>query len=202
MSWEHGETIVRREVLNDGRPWSAAMVYVVEDSDDALVTYLPGGTTFGFLDGEFPSPNGQHPWNHGSRRWEGHGTLMVQPPGEEHAVWHFWDGPDRSFTCWYVNFQEAFRRTPIGYDTQDLELDIVVPPNGSWVFKDRERMAEHVARGRYSSDQVERVLALGDELARHLDAGARWWDESWSRWRPDPSWSPVALPPGWADVPT
>lgn len=178
MGWKPGEVIVRREVLNDGRPWLAMMVYVVEDSDEQLVTYLPGGTEFGFLDGQFPTCNGLHPWNHGTRRWLGHGTLMVQRNGEGHAVWHFWDGPDRTFQWWYINFQEAFRRTPIGYDTQDLELDIVVPPNGPWTFKDRELLADHVERERYSADQMDRVLALGDELGAQLDAGRRWWDEN------------------------
>lgn len=55
--------------------------------------------------------------------WAGHGCLMVQRPGEHHAVWHFWDGADRRFSHWYVNLQTAFRRTAIGYDTQDLEVD-------------------------------------------------------------------------------
>lgn len=202
MSWEPGEPIVRREVLNDGRPWLGAMVYVVEDSDDQLVTYLPGGTEFGFLDGQFPTRSGQHPWNHGSRSWEGHGTLMVQRPGEDHAVWHFWDDPNRSFQCWYVNLQEAFRRTAIGYDTQDLELDIVVALDGSWAFKDQELLAEHVERGRYRAEQVDEVLTLGHELSAKLEAGKHWWDDAWSRWRPETSWSPIPLPPGWADVPT
>ncbi len=67
--------------------------------------------------------------------WD-HGVLMLQRPGEAHAVWHFWDGPDRDFTCWHLNLQAPFRRTPIGYDTQDLELDLVVSPDGSFVLKD------------------------------------------------------------------
>jgi predicted RNA-binding protein associated with RNAse of E/G family len=127
---------------------------------------------------------------------------MVQMPGDDHALWHFWSGPDREFSCWYVNIQEAFRRTPIGFDTQDLELDIVVPPDGPWEFKDQELLAEHVQRGRYTAEQVERVVALGDSLAAELDADRRWWDEKWSTWTPDPSWGPVDLPPGWQSVPT
>jgi hypothetical protein len=201
MAWECGDVIVRREVLNDGRPWLAMTVYVVEDSDDQLVTYLPGGSEFGFLEGEFPTADGLHPWNRDDRRWEGHGTLMVQRPGDEHALWHLWTGPDRALQCWYVNLQEAFRRTAIGYDTQDLELDIVVSPDGTWAFKDRELLAGHVEIGRYTAQQMDRVIALGDALGAQLDAGHRWWDETWSAWTPDPSWRAVPLPPGWTDVP-
>jgi hypothetical protein len=203
VTWAYGEAIVCREVLNDGRPWLAKTVYVVEDTAEQLVTYLPGGTALGFLEGDFPTPTGRHPWNRAEiNRWQGHGVLMVQKPGDDHAVWHFWDGPDREFECWYVNLQEAFRRTPIGYDTQDLELDIVVPPDGSWKFKDQELLAEHVQRGRYTTEQVERVVELGDRLGAELDAGRRWWDEHWSTWTPDVSWGPVDLPPDWQRVPT
>jgi NAD(P)H-flavin reductase len=49
-----------------------------------------------------------------------------------HAVWVFWEGASRDLAGWYVNIQEPFRRTSIGFDTQDLELDIVIEPDGSW----------------------------------------------------------------------
>jgi len=133
-------------------------------------------------------------------RWTGSPESSTQ--NQRQALWHFWSGPDREFDSWYVNIQEAFRRTSIGFDTQDLELDIVVPLDGAWEFKDRDLLDAHVARGRYTEKQVDRVLALGDELGAELDAGHRWWDEKWSTWTPDPAWRPVALPPDWKSVPT
>lgn len=203
MAWTWGEPVVRREVLNDGRPWLGAMVFVVEDSAEQLVTYLPGGTELAFLGGRFPTHSGRHPWNRAEvNRWQGHGVLMVQRPGDDHALWHFWTGSERGFDHWYVNIQEAFRRTSIGFDTQDLELDIVVPLDGRWEFKDRDLMDEHVRLGRYTADQVQAVLALGDELAAALDRGRRWWDEKWTTWAPDPTWLPAPLPHGWTSVPT
>jgi hypothetical protein len=45
-----------------------------------------------------------------------------------HAIWVFWHGPQREFRGWYVNLQEPFRRTSLGVDTQDLELDILIAP--------------------------------------------------------------------------
>src|SRR5688500_8704277 len=107
--WNHGDLIVRREVLGlapaaiappepapvwFGRPWMAVPAYVVEDTDDALVTYLAPEAEFGFPEGEWPNPGGRPPWSD-RRGWSGHGTLMVQRPGEHHAVWHFWTGPER-----------------------------------------------------------------------------------------------------------
>lgn len=143
--WEPGQLIVRREVLGlghdfhpsprpdwYGRAWEALPVFVVEDTDEHLVTYIPEGAEMGFVDGEWPTPDGKHPW-HRRTHWQGHGCLMVQRPGDPYAVWHFWDGPDRDFTCWYINLQADHRRTEIGYDTQDFELDFVVFPGGDWL---------------------------------------------------------------------
>ena len=131
MGWRRGQIVVRREIWR-GTPWLAAPVVVVEDAPDLLATYLPEDARFAFP----PSADGRpHPWS-GRGSWEGHGVLMLQRPGEAYAVWHFWDGPNRRFSGWYVNLQEPFRRTSIGYDTQDLELDVWIPVDGTWRFKD------------------------------------------------------------------
>ena len=93
---------------------------------------------------------------------------MLQRPGEMYAVWVFWKGPDREFDCWYVNLQEPFRRTDVGYDTQDLELDIVVSFDGSWVLKDDEVLELRVREGRLSEEQVG---AVRSEARHRRDRG-------------------------------
>jgi len=99
-----------------GKPWLGTIVFVVEDTPDLLASYLPEGSPFIFPDGEWPG-DGRHPW-HGRGVWEGHGVLMLQRPGESYAVWHFWNGPGRRFGGWYLNLQEPFRRTAVGYDSR------------------------------------------------------------------------------------
>ena len=59
----------------------------------------------------------------------------------------FSDGDDRKFARWFLNLQTAAVRTPIGYDTQDLELDIVVFPGGSHMLKDTEMVPDRVSEG-------------------------------------------------------
>jgi hypothetical protein len=198
--WSYGDVVIRREVLAldpiprhgtsavwHGEAWEWLPVVVVEDSPDQLVTYIAPGTKFGLPAGNWPSPDGKHPW-HDKASWSGHGCLMVQRPGDHHAVWHFWTGPDRDFACWYINLQTAFRRTADGYDTQDLELDIVVTPEGSWTVKDQDLLADRVREGRYTAELSEWIMRLGDELAGRLEAGERWWDPRWAEWAPDPAW--------------
>lgn len=208
--WKPGDVIVRREVLAlnpdglpppedvawAGRPWLAVPVYVVKDSPDALATYLATGTEFGFSSGDWPIAGGVHPRSR-QGTWEGHGTLMVQAPGEDYAVWHFWMGEERTFQCWYLNLQTAFVRTELGYDTQDLELDILVFPDRSVVVKDRDVLDVRLEEGRFTPDVHARILEVGALLTNRLEAEGPWWDLSWADWVPDPSWVSPTLPDGW-----
>lgn len=196
MVWRRGEIVVHREVWR-GRPWCACPVVVVEDSPDLLVTYLPEASPFAFP----PSADGRpHPWA-GKRAWRGHGVLNLRRPGEAYSVMHFWDGPDRRFAGWYLNLEEPFRRTSIGYDTQDLELDVWIPADGPWRFKDVELLAERVRDGRYTEEQAEATRALGREIGAMLERGERWWDERWATFVPEPGWRAPTFPPGWEDAP-
>ena len=151
--WSEGDVVLRREVLNDGRCWCQFPVRVVQDNDELLATYIPVGAEFDFPPGEWPIEGGRHPWD-GKERWEGNGVLMLQRPGEAYAIWVFWFGEERAFRGWYVNLQEPFRRNGRGYDTQDLELDIVVPVEGPWEWKDDELLDVRVAEGRFTPEQA------------------------------------------------
>ena len=209
--WAPGDVVCRREVLGLGGPadddqvvdasvervWFGLPVHIVEDTGDVLVSFIAPGAEFGFVDGRWPTSDGRHPWQDRTR-WEGHGCLMVQRADEEHAVWHFWGGPDRSFVCWYINFQARARRTTIGYDTQDFELDIVVFPDGRWLFKDRDVLDERVASGQLTRSVVDRVLRAGDQMAADLDAGRHWWDPRWATWTPPSEWHDASLNSGWS----
>jgi hypothetical protein len=186
-TWSRGQVILRREVLNDGRAWLEVPVVVVRDEPELLATYIAEGTSFSFPAGEFPTPDGRHPW-HGRESWEGNGVLMLQRPGEAHAIWVFWTGAERAFRGWYVNLQEPFRRTEQGYDTQDLELDIWVPLDEPWEWKDDDVLDERIHEGRYTEEQVAATWVEGRRVAAELDAGCHWWDDAWANWRPDPAW--------------
>jgi predicted RNA-binding protein associated with RNAse of E/G family len=128
-------------------------------------------------------------------------VLVLRRRDEAYSVWHFWDGPGRSFAGWYLNLEEPFRRTSVGYDTQDLELDVWIPVGEPWRFKDEEQLAERVREGRYTEEQAAAARALGDELGAMLDRGERWWDERWASFVPDPAWRAPVFPSGWTEAP-
>jgi hypothetical protein len=195
-----GSLITRREI-NWGRPVIAWPVYVVRDDDELLVTYTPTGAPFSYASGDYSVQLQHHPW-WPKTAWVGHGTLMLQRPGDRYAVWLFWERPGRTFACWYFNLQDPFRRTPIGYDTEDHELDLVQRVDGALSFKDVEAFEELTRLGRYSPARAVGIRELGNELAATINAGAGWWDADWSRWTPPTTWrDPPAVRDDWAEVP-
>lgn len=193
--WERGGVVVRREILNDGTCWFELPVIVVVDEPDLLATFIAPGAPYAFPPGPGRLPS-EHPW-YGRTHWQGHGVLTLQRPQAMDAVWVFWEGDQRELSGWYVNFQEPFRRSPFGYETQDLELDIWIPREGSWQWKDDELLELRIEQGRYAPEQVAATRAEGARVAAELDAGRRWWDESWADWEPDPSWVAPAFPDGY-----
>jgi hypothetical protein len=201
VSWAPGDVIVRREVWQ-GRPWLANPLYVVEDTDDLLVLYQPEGSPWGFGPGDdWPTATGRHPY-HGRTAWVGEGPLGLHRPGDPYAVWAYWRRPGREPWGWYVNIQMPFRRTEIGIDSLDLELDLLVSPTYEVTPKDEEHVFESASLGRFSRATGERIHALGEQLAGEIRTGPRWWDDAWSRWVPPVEMRRApALDPGWLDAP-
>ena len=174
-------------------------MYVVRDTPELLALYMPVGSPIGFGPGSWPTPTGRHGWNAGPDTvWLHNDVLQLHRPGDAYSVWTFAPGQKRSDQGWYVNLQDAFRRTSIGIDTLDHELDIVIDADGSWAFKDIDELHESVALDRFTATEVAEILALGDRLGTIIDAGAQWWDERWKHWSPQPEWAvPLELSEGW-----
>jgi hypothetical protein len=187
VSWQHGELVVRREVLNDGRCWLELPVRVVQDDDELLATYIFSGSPLRFPPGPWPIAGGLHPWS-GKQAWRGNGVLMLQRPGDAYAVWVFWSGAARAFHGWYVNLQDPFRRRGDGFDTQDHELDIWIPGGGRWELKDDELLDVRVQEGRFTAAQAEGFRAEAGRITAMVDAGEQWWGEEWAAWSPPTHW--------------
>lgn len=197
--WDFGDVVSRREVkgfdpLGDADPstpwfdkaWIEVPARIVHDEPTSLAIYVAAGTEFHFPAGEWEAGK-THPWR-ANGSWQGHGTLMVQDPAEHHSVWHFWAGDDRSFACWYINIQTALRRGDRFVDTQDLELDIIVWPDGRWEFKDWELLDTRVDEKAFTPALADWIRDYGTALGERLDADGPWWDTSLTTWTPPDGW--------------
>src|SRR5881227_2050043 len=51
-------------------------------------------------------------------------------------------------------------------------------------LKDDELLDQRVREGRFTQDQARAIRAEAARVTAELDAGRRWWDDSWAEWRP------------------
>ncbi|OLB64681.1 MAG: hypothetical protein AUI10_10050 [Actinobacteria bacterium 13_2_20CM_2_72_6] len=134
--------------------------------------------------------------------WQGPGVLKLTPPGVAYSVWWF-RKPDGRFAGWYVNLEEPAVRWDdgdvAGIDMVDQDLDIWVPPDRSWQWKDEEEFVERLAfPDHYWVSDEAAVRAEGRRVVKLIEAGEFPFDGTWCDFQPDPQWTvPAALPPGW-----
>jgi hypothetical protein len=175
-------------------------VTVVRDDPDLTALYWPAGTPEK-LPEERVSPQqllSTEQVRLVDRVWVDTDVLMLATPGAAHAVYAMWEEGRTGFRCWYVDLQEPLRRTPIGFDTMDHLLDIVVSPDRSeWRWKDEDEFEEAVAIGVFSRDEARAIRAEGERVIRLLETGASPVCEGWEHWSPPPEWGIPGLPVGW-----
>jgi hypothetical protein len=129
-----------------------------------------------------------------TRAWDTTFVVWRTAFGAAHALGHFWNAETGCFLGYYVNLQAPLRRSELGFDSLDYQLDIVVEPNGVWRWKDEDELAEAVAVGVYSASEAAAVREEGERVIASLPDVL---PTGWEGWRPDPSWPLLQLPNGW-----
>ncbi len=204
--WSPGDGVVLREVRRQ-HVWSAKPVTVVRDGPDLVALWIAPGTRW-----KRPQqPDGGRvgvvdvltdAWVLADAVWTGGGALALQVPAAAHALLGFWGEGHEEMLYWYLNLQAPLRRTPLGFDTLDHILDVVVAPDRrSWSWKDEDAFAEARARGLVGGAAARAIRAEGERALARLLAGQPPYAPGWERWAPDPTWEVPRLPPGWDATP-
>jgi hypothetical protein len=195
-----GTPVIVREVWQ-GAVWTVRTFKVVQDQPGLIALYQPAGVPWKrpySLDGR-PLRLPDQPWElrDGALPED---ALRLIVPGEAHSTLLIW--PKRwDAMCWYINLEEPFRRTPIGFDFMDQTLDIVVAPDmSSWRWKDEDEFDEAQANGIFSPDQARAIRLEGERALARLLAREPPFDERWENWRPDPAWPVPTIMAGWETV--
>ena len=190
---EPGEVAVFR-FIRFGKVRHTSPRIVVRDDEDVVVLYLPVGTP-----AKLPAHDGRpirgqadRHWDLLDQNWHTSSLLTVIPCGRAHCIDLLWEGRNGAFAGWYVNIQEPIRRSRLGFDTDDLILDITVQPDGSWQWKDEDELEEAIGLGRFTEEEAREIRAEGDRV---LDEQP--WPTGWESFRPDPRWELPELPAGW-----
>ncbi len=153
--------------------------HVVADRDDLLALHIPRGSIY-------------KRWARGAAGRElvddvwRRDVLRLMFPGQHHSIWLFWsDDDERAFSAYYVNMEEPFRRTPLGVDTNDHTLDVMVTPEHEWRWKDAEQMAERVEQGVFSAEFAAAVQAEGERVIEVIERRGSPFSDGWEQWQPD-----------------
>jgi protein associated with RNAse G/E len=126
--------------------------------------------------------------------------LIFLEPEKYYSTLLFWDHEADRFSCYYINFQVPFRRSRCGFDTLDLDLDIVIDPHYNWKWKDIEDYQDGIREGGIRDEWVTGVEQAQADVFERIHNRRYPLDGSWLGWRPDPAWAPPNLPERWRIV--
>ena len=168
---------------------------VVEDTAELVSLWLPAGTPT--ILSRPIVPGQPRPWLEGEYKlvdsvWDRWNQLMLMVPGQWRATWVWWT-PDWEFLGWYVNLEEPFRRTPLGFDARDLWLDVVADAERRWRWKDEDELERVIEHGLLSEAVAARARAEGEAAIADIERGAWPFTDNMRDWRPDPTWPTPTL---------
>lgn len=170
---------------------------VVQDDPDQTALFLPGRVLCGMPIGddgiELRLPD--RSWHHEIRPRAAQPILSFAWPETPYAVLQ-WVEDERP--VWYVNLEDPIARTPIGFDTVDHALDVIVEVDGSsWRWKDEDELEHAIADGLFTEEEAVGFRRWGERARDRIVAREPPFDRDWSGWRPDPGWPLPELPEGW-----
>lgn len=208
--WQTGDHCVYRGIA-DNRVWSAQSVIVVKDSPDETILLQEPGSQCVVPEGYWrwhakvrDYSNGTR-WdeakaeqiNHRAYLWHTNRILMFLEPEKFYSCWLLWNQRTDEFIGYYINFQLPFWRTRMGFDTLDLDLDIVIEPSHEWRWKDEEDYRMAVESGGILPEWAQGIEQSYDEVFERINHRLHPLDGYWLDWRPDPAWKPPVLPDDW-----
>ena len=194
--FEPGDEVVLRYITRFGSGVGMTWPFtVVRDDADLVALYIPAGSTFMRWDTSVP---GRRELVEGEWRRD---VLRLMFPDKGYSIWLFWEGEGRPFTTYYVNFEEPFRRTAVGFDTNDHTLDIMVKPSLEWEWKDRPEFEALIANGHFSAEFGESVEAAAQEVLGLIARREAPFSAGWETWTPPGDWRRPELHARWRDEP-
>jgi hypothetical protein len=201
-----GEAVVLRYVTTDGRIEMCWPCRVVEDTDDVVALFIAGGSPYKAGPKRTAAEKRRHPrapFPPDEYVWR-YDTLRLMQPGTAHSVSIFWGGDQsgaRMLLKYFVNLEEPFRRTAVGFDTQDHTLDVEVAPTLAWRWRDENELANHVAEGFYTAELAAAARAEGERAIDAIERREHPCLRAWPDWQPPASWQRPSFVAGWDSTP-
>ena len=210
-TWKQGDTIALRGIYDHHVSYIQSALVVHDRSEEVALVVLPGAECAapeGYINGKHGSSGRWDRWNAYRKgnwnmqryAWRTNRLLILLQPEKYYASYYFWKDDIDQFLCYYVNFQLPFRRSNIGLDSFDLELDIIIEPTYEWRWKDVDDYQKGIEQGIFLKEWIQEIETAKQEVFDQLATRAYPYDGAWLNWMPNPDWSPPNLPPDWDKV--
>lgn len=206
----HGDHIVVRTVTG-GKIRYATCAYAVSDRDDQIAFFLPQNRAYSKVTkGTQVTPRKDRELALRKELLEGQWELINNKPNptpvlilSQPSQWFSIDlkpiGLGNSYTPCYVNFQRPLSRTQVGFDSDDLCLDLKLNTSTKrWDVKDTVDYQERIDLGMYSTQEQESIEASRKFALSLIEAGKAPFDGSWAKWQPALDWRDFPLPHNWS----
>ena len=129
--------------------------------------------------------------------WHTNRFLILLEPQKYFSTIYIWEQASEEFQCYYINFQTPFTRSHCGFDTLDLDLDILVDLDNKWERKDVDNYQSGIKTGGITSAWVTEIERAQEEVFARIENRLYPLDRTWLDWRPDPNWPKTKLPANW-----
>lgn len=203
--YKNGDLVVLRYITTGGRIEMCWPCRVVADREDVVALFIAAGSPYKAAPKKRAVekrrqsrpllPPDEYVWRTD--------TLRLMVPGRSHSVSMSWtrEAGARRFLKYFINMEEPFRRTAVGFDTQDHTLDIEATPELDWRWRDEDELASHVAEGFYTAELATAARAEGEraiEAIRRLEHVCM---REWPEWSPPPEWTVPTFVGNWDTTP-
>lgn len=199
MTFRRGRPLVVRELWRD-RLWSAVPHIWVA----SYVTYVPQGTVGAYASSrDLPYTKGM---TREQRKLAALRTLdyrVVERSSDIAALYFYTPGSwarvslgwsTDTFLGWYVNFETPVESWRGGLQAKDLVLDLQIPPDGRWHWKDRDSFDIAVSDGLLPGDLLPTLEREARAVLEMRDRQAGPFEPRWHDGVPDPAWKTPVLP--------
>jgi predicted RNA-binding protein associated with RNAse of E/G family len=125
--------------------------------------------------------------------------VRLHPVGRAYAVIRTWLADESRYAGWYVNLEQPWSRTTIGFDSRDDVLDVLVSDDLTRVdLKDEDELAFAIEVGVLTTAEGSEIRSNADQAISDIEH-RRWpfADAAWAGLRPSLDDSPPELPEGW-----
>jgi hypothetical protein len=206
--WLSGDTVALRGLVNQ-QVWHVQSTRVVWDTPEEIALLLVPGAECAAPSGYIHKKHGDNSywdrwqeflgdsWSLEKYLWRNNRFLILLEPLKYYASIYIWDHASNVFKGYYINFQLPFKRCHCGFDTYDLELDIVINPDFQWYWKDVDDYQRGLQIGAICTEWVSGVEQARKEILDRLAGRLYPLNGRWLSWQPEKEWTPPQLPRGW-----